>query len=47
MSPNYPNTYPDNAKETWLITAPIGLFITLQFHSFDVRYNKKNKEMRM
>ena len=37
MSPNYPNNYPEKAKETWLITAPNGLFITLQFHSFYVR----------
>ena len=37
MSPNYPNSYPKHAKETWLITAPLGSFITLQFHSFHVR----------
>ena len=38
MSPNYPNSYPNNAKETWLITAPVGSIITLQFHSFYVRF---------
>ena len=34
MSPNYPNSYPSNAEETWLLTAPVGLIINLQFHSF-------------
>ena len=37
MSPNYPNSYPNNAEETWLIAAPNGSIITLQFHSFHVR----------
>ena len=37
MSPNYPNSYPNNAYETWLLTAPDGSIITLQFHSFHVR----------
>ena len=37
MSPNYPNSYPINAEETWLITAPTGSIITLQIHSFHVR----------
>ena len=37
MSPNYPNSYPSNSQETWLITAPIGSTIHLQFHSFQVR----------
>ena len=37
MSPNYPNSYPNNAEETWLLTAPTGSTITLQFHSFHVR----------
>ena len=36
-SPNYPNSYPSNAEETWLLTAPVGLIINLQFHSFHVR----------
>ena len=38
MSPNYPNPYPNYAEETWLITAPTGSIINLQFHSFDVRH---------
>ena len=38
MSPNYPNSYPDNAEETWLISAPNGSIINLQFHSFHVRF---------
>ena len=36
-SPNYPDAYPNSAEETWLITAPVGSFIILQFHSFNVR----------
>ena len=38
MSPNYPNSYPNNAEETWLLTAPTGSIIILQFHSFHVRH---------
>ena len=37
VSPNYPNKYLPNAEETWLITAPTGSKILLQFHSFAVR----------
>ena len=37
MSPNYPNSYPNNANENWLITDPTASFITLQFHYFHVR----------
>ena len=37
MSPNYPSPYPNYAEETWLISAPTGSIINLQFHSFDVR----------
>ena len=36
MSPNYPNNYPKNTDETWLITAPYGEFVYLQFHDFQV-----------
>ena len=35
-SPNYPNNYISNNEKTWLITAPIGSIINLQFHSFHV-----------
>ena len=38
MSPYYPNSYPNNAEETWLITGPAESIINLQFHSFHVRY---------
>ena len=38
ISPDYPNTYPNNAEETWSITAPSGSIITLQFDSFNVRH---------
>ena len=38
MSPNYPNFYPKYAEETWLLTAPTGSIIILQFHFFDVRH---------
>ena len=37
MTPNYPNSYPNNAQESWLITDPTASFITLQFHYFHVR----------
>ena len=36
MSPNYPNLYPNNAYETWLMTAPAGSIVKLQFQAFDV-----------
>ena len=36
VSPNYPNSYPDYIYETWLITAPVGIIIYLQFHAFHV-----------
>ena len=40
MSPNYPNFYPNDHVEPWLITADVGLIINLQFHSFQVyRFN--------
>ena len=37
MSQNYPHSYPKNAYETWLLTAPNGSYIKLQFHLFHVR----------
>ena len=43
MSPNYPNSYPNNAEDTWMIIAPTGLIITLQFHSFHVRFIIESK----
>ena len=36
-SPNFPNEYFSNDEKTWLITAPVGSIINLQFHLFDVR----------
>ena len=45
-SPNYPNIYFPNDEKTWLITAPVGSIINLQFHSFHVRLiieSKKNE----
>ena len=41
MSPNYPNSYPNNVEETWPLTTPTGSIITLQFHSFHVRHSAK------
>ena len=35
-SPNYPNYYFPNDEKTWLITAPIGSIIRIEFHTFDV-----------
>lgn len=37
-SPNFPSYYAPNTEKTWLITAPIGSIINLQFHSFHVRH---------
>ena len=37
-SPNYPNDYFNNDEKSWLITAPVGSIINLQFHSFYVRH---------
>ena len=37
-SPNFPMNYNQFTKKTWLIKAPIGSFINLQFHSFHVRH---------
>ena len=36
-SSNYPNEYFPNDEKTWLLTAPVGLIIKLQFQSFHVR----------
>ena len=47
VSPNYPNSYPRYAEETWLIAAPTGSIINLQFHSFDVRHILKNLRMQL
>ena len=43
ISPNFPNSYPHYADETWLLTAATGSFITLQFHSFHVRHIVESK----
>ena len=37
-SPNYPNEYFLNDEKTWLITAPVGSIINLQFQFFHVRH---------
>ena len=37
-SPNFPMDYLPLTKKAWLITAPIGSIINLQFHSFHVRH---------
>ena len=36
-SPNYPINYFPNTEKTWLITAPIGSIINLEFDFFHVR----------
>ena len=36
-SPGYPNSYPNNAYETWLLTAPNASIISIKFHYFHVR----------
>ena len=42
-SPGYPNSYPNNAYETWLLTAPATSVIFIQFHSFYVRLIVESK----
>ena len=37
-SPNYPNEYFHDDIKTWLITAPVGTIINLQFQNFHVRH---------
>ena len=37
-SPNYPTNYFPIDEKTWLIIAPIGSTINLQFYHFHVRY---------
>ena len=36
MSPNYPDSYSNNAYDTWLMTAPTGSIVRLRFQAFDV-----------
>ena len=36
-SPGYPNSYPNNAYETWILTAPNASIISIKFHYFHVR----------
>ena len=36
-SPSYPNSYPNNAHETWILTAPNASIISIKFHYFHVR----------
>ena len=47
MSPNYPDPYPNDAEETWLITAPTGSIINLQFHSFHVRFIVEYNKLKL
>ena len=44
-TPNYPNKYPNNADEIWLLTAPSGSIIILQFHFFHVRIIAESKNI--
>ena len=36
-TPNFPNNYPRSTEKTWIISAPFGSIINLQFHFFHVR----------
>ena len=38
QSPNYPKSYPNDKNCEWIITAPIGFYVSLKFDTFDVRY---------
>ena len=42
VSPNYPNYPKQNTEETWLLTAPEGSIITLQFHEFHVSLRQQS-----
>ena len=36
-SPNFPINYPPNIEKTWLISAPFGSIINLQFQYFELQ----------
>ena len=36
-SPNFPSYYPPNTEKTWLISAPFGSIINLQFQYFELQ----------
>ena len=38
QSPNYPNSYPNDKDCHWIITAPFGFAIALDFQTFEVKY---------
>ena len=38
QSPNYPNNYPNNKGCHWIITAPFGFTIALDFQTFEVNF---------
>ena len=42
-SPGYPNSYPNNAYETWILTAPNASIISIKFHYFHVRTDVEYK----
>ena len=37
QSPNYPKNYPNNKDCHWIITAPFGFVVVLDFQTFEVR----------
>ena len=39
QSPNYPNKYPNDKDCHWIITAPFGFVIALDFQTFEVKYD--------
>ena len=46
QSPNYPNDYPSNKDCHWIITAPFGFVIALDFQTFEVKYDCIKEFMR-
>ena len=46
QSPNYPNNYPNNMDCHWIITAPFGFAIALDFQTFEVKYDCIKEFMR-
>ncbi|XP_041372182.1 cubilin-like [Gigantopelta aegis] len=42
MSPNYPGNYEANSDCEWIISAPVGHYITFSFSAFQLEYSSSN-----
>jgi len=45
ISENYPENYPNNLCQEWVISSPVGTRVKVEFLEFDVR--RKNKITRL